>query len=235
MMSSIMNPFFHLAPLFTQTFIWLPTRLVLELFGRVKIEGLDNLKPIKGNVIFAMNHSSEIDPFLVPACLPMFSHFLPLFYATKGRDFYDNSGWRKYMFGGLFINFWGGHTVVSGVHDYKVSLKNHLRLADEGESFVVFPEGGITRDGNLRPAHGGVAFLAEYAGCPVVPVAVSGVYGMSARDFFGRKRKIMVRLGKPIYQTEFKGISEQNHTEGENIYKKQAEYVMDKIKKMMVA
>ena len=229
-----MNPFFHLAPLFTQTFIWVPTRFMLEFFGRLKIEGLENLDEVKANVIFAMNHSSEIDPFMIPASLPITSRFLPLFYATKGKDFYSNSGWRKYMFGGIFINLWGGHTVVSGAHDYKVSLKNHMKLANAGESFVVFPEGGITRDGNLRPAHGGLAFLADYAKIPIVPVAVSGVYGMSVIDFFERKRKITIRFGKPIYQEELKQLAESDHQEGENIYKKQSEYVMRKIREMVI-
>ena len=202
-----MNPFFHFAPLFTQTFIWLPTRLMLEWFGRIKIEGKENLKGIKHNVIFAMNHSSEIDPFIIPASLPIFSRFLPLFFATKGKGFYSN--------------FWGGHTVLSSNYDYKVSLKNHMRLADAKESFVAF-----------LPQHAWAAFLSDYAQCPIIPVAVSGISEMKWQDFFDRKTKIVVKFGRPIFQSELKGIIDQNHPVGENIYKKQTEYVMGKIEEM---
>ena len=103
---------YFIAPLFLQKFIWIPTRLILTIFGHIKIRGLEHLKGIPSKVIFACNHASEIDPFIVPASLPFWSRFSPLFYATRERAFYDTNGWRKYLFGGMFINAWGGYPAI---------------------------------------------------------------------------------------------------------------------------
>ena len=46
---------------------------MLLLFVRLEVRGLENLKGIETNVIFAANHPSELDPFLIPASKPSIS------------------------------------------------------------------------------------------------------------------------------------------------------------------
>jgi 1-acyl-sn-glycerol-3-phosphate acyltransferase len=185
-------------PFALQKIIWIPTRILLVIFGRLKIVGLENLSSISGGAIFAMNHSSEVDPFMVPSSLPFFSPFSPIFYATREKSFYTRSGWRKHLFGGTFIKMWGGYGVRAGLHDYARSLEEHLVIAKAGGSFCFFPEGGITDDGKLRPGKGGIGFMAHRSGLPVVPVALKGAFGMSLLDFFMRRRKLTIVFGKPI-------------------------------------
>lgn len=48
------------------------------------------------------------------------------------------------------------------------------RVRDEGQSFVVFPEGGRSRDGRLRDFKKGAFVLAIRLGLPVVPVICRG-------------------------------------------------------------
>jgi 1-acyl-sn-glycerol-3-phosphate acyltransferase len=229
-----MKPYF-IAPLFLQKLIWMPTRFTLWFFGHLKVEGLENIATVKGNVIFASNHSSEIDPFLVPSSLPFFSRFSPLFYATREKAFYDVNGWRKHLFGGLFINAWGGYGVKVGLNDYAKSLEEHIRILEDGASFCIFPEGGITRDGKLQPGKGGIAYMAEQGKVPVVPVAFTGQYRTKAADFFLRRKHIVVRFGRPIYQAELKeAIRRDSGTVmGVEVYKREAQYVMDKIGEML--
>jgi len=220
---------YFLSPLLLQKLIWIPTRLILVLFGHLEIYGLENLGPIKGNAIFAMNHSSEIDPFMVPASLPFWSRFSPLFYATRERSFYDRSGWRKYMFGGLFINSWGGYTALAGLHDYSKSLAVHSDIIRDGHSFCVFPEGGITPDGTLQPGKGGVAYLADVGQCPIVPVGVSGSYNTSVRDFFMGRKRIRISFGTPIYPDELRKAAAAEAAASGNVYKAEALEVMRRI------
>ncbi len=228
-----MNPYF-LIPLFLQQLIWLPTRFVLEIFGRLEVHGLENLKGLNNPVIFACNHSSEIDPFMVPASLPLFSRFSPIFYTTKEMKFYSANGWRKYLFGGWFIKMWGGYTAFSGLRDYQKSLSSHINVILHGGSFCVFPEGGITKNGNIQPARGGMAYLAERTGCPIVPVAISGVYGLSLASFFGRgllgKNKIKINFGKAITQEELNANVPPSTQLGDNAYKKKGDWVMGRVK-----
>lgn len=227
-----MKPYF-LAPLLLQKFIWIPTRLILWFFGHLKVEGLENLAGITGNAIFAANHASEIDPFLAPASLPFWSRFSPLFYTTREKEFYEGNGWRKHLFGGAFINAWGGYGVRVGLNNYEKSLETHCDILDDRGSFCIYPEGRRTPDGTIQPAKGGIAYLAECGGVPIVPVAFIGTYRTPVADFFLRRRHITVRFGKPIYQDELKRAVPRGEHLDPHVYKLEAEYVMGKVRGML--
>lgn len=220
---------YFVLPLLLQKFIWIPTRFILVIFGRVEIRGLEHLKGLQKPVIFASNHSSEIDPFMVPACLPFWSRFSPLFYITREKSFYSTNGWRKHLFGGLFINAWGGYSAQVGLNDYSKSLAEHLQIIKDGGSFCIFPEGGITKDGKLQQGKGGTTYLSESANVPIIPVTVFGVYGMSVVDFFMRKRKITVTFGEKILPAQLQDYAVANVTEEVGPYRTMAELVMNKI------
>lgn len=226
--------YYFFIPLLLQKLIWIPTRLTLSVFGNLSIRGLENLNEITGNVIFAANHAGEIDPFLIPASLPFWSRFSPLFYATREKSFYDTNGWRKHLFGGFFINAWGGYGVKVGLNNYEESLVEHIHIGQDGGSFCIFPEGGITPDGNLRQGKGGVAYLAARTGMAIIPVAFSGTYKTSVSDFFCRKRKIIVSFGKPIYQEELKAKIVNRDSLGLHVYSEEAHYIMEEIRKLMI-
>jgi 1-acyl-sn-glycerol-3-phosphate acyltransferase len=228
---------YFLPPLILQKLIWIPTRLVLVFFGHLKVKGLENVRVLydepRRPVIFACNHGSEIDPFMVPASLPFFSRFSPLFYAVREKSFYEGNGWRKHFFNGWFINLWGGYSATVGLHDYGRSLEQHIVILREGGSFCVFPEGSITRDGNIQPAKGGISYLAHSSPCSVIPVAISGVHGMSPLDFLRGKRRITVSFGKPIPSAELYKDHLAPHDPEENLWKKEAEFVMKKVGEMV--
>ena len=226
---------YFIIPLLLQKSIWIPTRLILIFFGRLEVRGLKNLKGINANVIFASNHPSELDPFLIPASLPFRSHFSPLFYATREKPFYDSCGWRRHLFGEQFIKMWGGYKVLVGLRDYEKSLPHHIRIVRDGGSLCVFPEGGKATHGNFQPAKGGVVYLAERSNCPIVPVGFSGLCKMTVSDFFFRRQKITVHFGKIIYPKELNvEVAESAAVDGK-IYKAKAEYVMERVKQLVPA
>lgn len=223
----IMN-LYEISPLVLQKLIWIPTRLILWFFTHLEISGLDNLKGIKTNVIFACNHSSELDPFFVPASLPMFSRFSPIYYTSREKSFYSNSGWRQIFYGGLFFKTWGSYPVLVGLRDYEKSLATHVKIIKEGGNVCIFPEGGTTKDGLLRPAKGGLSYLAKTTRIPIVPVAIKGVFGMTMRDFLMRTRRIKVIFGKPVtidelYQESF------DRSLSEDVHKMMSQLVMNRI------
>lgn len=224
-----MNQFFFISPLILQKAIWHATRVVLFFFCRFEVRGLENLQDIiklrsylnnKRGVIFAANHSSELDAIVVPAALPFFSVLLPVFYVSRPREFYQTSGWRQFFYGGFFFKLWGAHAAVSGSKNYERSLAPHIKILEHGGSVLIFPEGRKTRDGNIqKEAHGGVTYLAHRTECPVVPVRIFGDFNMSLSDFFLRRRRIVVVFGAPL-------VSTQN---GSTDYKKGAEKVLSAI------
>jgi 1-acyl-sn-glycerol-3-phosphate acyltransferase len=198
------NPLFFYSPLILQTAIWPIVRPLFWFFLRLKIAGLENLKNLPKGVIFASNHTSELDPILIPASLPFLSRFMPMFYVSRPRGFYQNSGWRQVFYGGFFFKLWGAHSAVSGHKNYGVSLSPHIRIIQHRRTVLFFPEGRKTKNGRvmLNEAHGGAAFLAEKTGLPIVPICVSGLYNITLKDFFLRRRRVSVTFGKPIYARE---------------------------------
>lgn len=63
-----------------------------------------------------------------------------------------------------------------------------------GDIVCIFPEGAITRDGQLSPFRKGVETIVQKNPVPVLPVAISGLWG----SFFSRKKgRAMSGLPKP--------------------------------------
>ena len=76
-----------------------------------------------------------------------------------------------------------------------------------GDLVGIFPEGKITRDGDLQPFKSGVARIVEATPVPVIPMALRGLWGsmFSRKDgpaFFKKPRgpfsPVELRVGKPI-------------------------------------
>lgn len=189
-------------PWILQTLIWIPTRITLRFFTSVKIEGWENVSKLPKGIIFALNHSSELDPILLPASFPFFSKFSPTFYTSREPEFYKRSGWRQHFYGGTFFKAWGAYPVFVGKHNYDVSLSHHIGFLKDRSSLCIFPEGQKTRDGLVQEGKGGVTYLAWKANVPIVPVYIRGVFEMTTGDFFLRRRKITVSFSQPIFPAE---------------------------------
>jgi len=56
------------------------------------------------------------------------------------------------------------------------------RVLADGDLLCIFPEGSITRDGQLQPFQGGVMKILKRRAVPVVPVALHNLWG----SFFSR-------------------------------------------------
>jgi len=186
-------------PTFLERFIWPATRIILKACAHFTVRGTENLETLPRGVIFAANHSSEADPIVVPAALPFFSKHLGVFYTSREQSFYRRSGWRQKIYGGTLFKLWGAYPVKAGTHDYETSLRNHIELLQKGKSVCIFPEGKKTDTGTIGEAKGGVGYLSLRTGRPVVPVAISGTYGLRLRNFIRGKSHIIVSFGKPLY------------------------------------
>jgi len=215
-------------PLFLQTIVWPIGWIITRVFLRIEIKGYENIKHLKTPVIFAVNHTSELDPIIVTAVLPPLSPMLPMFYTSRDGKFYNNIGLRaKIFYGKWFFKAWGAYPVRVGLNDYEKSLKHHvdILLCKKG-SVCIFPEGTRTKNGDLSPARGGVAYLAHKTSTPVVPVAISGVFKMTTKDFFLMKRKVRLVFGSPAYSQEFfKGETKITPDK----YKEHAQEIMDAV------
>ena len=149
--------------------------------------------PAKGAVLIASNHQSFFDPPLVGS---MIMQRQVSFVAKFGLFGFGPFAWLIRTLNSVPIR---EDTGDAG------AIKEVLRRLGSGDAVVIFPEGSRTPDGQMHQFKRGVALLVKRANCPVVPVAVEGVYKAwpihrKVPRFLGQRMAIM--YGEPIDSTE---------------------------------
>ncbi len=218
-------------PLIIQICLLVFLKPLFHFFLRLKVEGREHIPVHKKGLVIATNHITELDAILVGVISPFASGVLPLFFVAKPTEGYSNFGLRGLLYGGRLFRLLGAYRIYSGRRNYAYSLQHHLEILESGETVVIFPEGRRTLDGELQAARGGVAFMAHNKRVPVLPVGISGLYGITLKEFFLRKRQVTIKIGKPIQPKELfrtKKSFEKPH------YKREAQLVMHMIQKLMV-
>ena len=107
---------------------------------------------------------------------------------------------------------------------------HHIAIIRAGGSLCIFPEGHITRDGNIQSAKGGVAYLAYETKVPIIPVHLGGAYRISFFDFILRRRHLTVTYGEPMYVG-----NRLNASPSIDDFKSYANEIMNEVKKLRPA
>jgi 1-acyl-sn-glycerol-3-phosphate acyltransferase len=180
-------------------------KTIFIVFFNVKVTGLENLKSLDGGVIFASNHESDLDTFLIRTALPAFSRFAPLFTVARSSTVYNWHGWRRFVYMDWAFFALGAYGAPKGTHDYEKALKTFITIANSNHSVLIYI-GGMQKALNQKIENkGGTAYLAWRTGKPVIPVAIKGAFNISFRKFLSRP-KIEVCFGVPLeHSTLFKG------------------------------
>ena len=220
-----MKRFFYYTPIFLQKVGYIVFFIIYKIFLSIEVRGKENFKGLKGPVIIAANHTSELDVTTSAMTLPFFSPLLPMYYVTNPKEKYNTFGWRNYIYGGIFFNWLGGYPIHSGFKDYEISLENHLDILDNNGTVYIFPEGKRSEDGKPGPARGGLGFLVFETGATVVPVAINSFYGLTWKEFLLRKRKVTIEVLKPITLEELFETDEPVVDD----YRRASQIVMDRI------
>ena len=87
---------------------------------------------------------------------------------------------------------------IKGAGD-ATTLKKALKLLEQGGVIGIFPEGGVSLDGKLKPFMQGWAYLALKSGTPVVPTAVNkSKEVLPVGKYIPRRRRIEVAFGETL-------------------------------------
>ncbi len=150
---------------------------------RIRFEGRERLPDVPA--IYAFNHLSWSDPFVLMATLP----FRPRlsFFGPKEEDM-AIGGRNRLM-------HWTGATIPykPGKNDLLDATRRVATVVAAGGVVAIAGEGRIGAvEGRLLPLNDGPAYFALRSGVPLVPIAINGT---SWLRFGGRVR---VRVGEPI-------------------------------------
>ena len=144
---------------------------------RFKISG-DHHIPAKGAAVLACNHVSFIDPVLLMAASPR-----PIYFLMDHRIF------KTPVLGWLF-RLAKAIPIAPQSEDpaaYNAAFEAAAKVLRDGDLLAIFPEGGLTKNGELQAFKGGIMKIlanAERDGLdvPVIPMALTNLWG----SFFSR-------------------------------------------------
>jgi 1-acyl-sn-glycerol-3-phosphate acyltransferase len=194
---------------FSRAWSWLIMKTILS---PVKVTGLDKIDTAKPHV-YAVNHASALDIPVLYVNLPF--QFRIVF--KKELLVYPIVGWQLKRSGQVCIDQQKPTNSIAAIRSAVKSLK-------EGMPLVIFPEGGRTPDGEIKPFLPGAFFLAIKAQVDIVPVALVGTYQLLPMNTYHIKcRPLEMRVGEPISTTgmtmrDLEAVSGKVRKELERLY-----------------
>ena len=171
---------------FMRFLIWL---LVHTLY-RVRKIGMGNI-PDTGAVIVAANHVSFVDALILAGCIKRPIRFV-MYY-------------KIYQIPVLNFIFRTARAIpIAGQREDKAMYDQAFlameQALEDGDLLCIFPEGEITRDGEMNPFKPGIMRVLGAKPVPVIPVALQGLWGSlfsrkGGPAFFKLPRRLFARIG----------------------------------------
>jgi 1-acyl-sn-glycerol-3-phosphate acyltransferase len=163
-------------------------RLIMKtIFSPMRVVGFEKIDTSKPYV-YAVTHASAMDIPILYAYLPF--QFRILFKSELLS--YPIVGWHLRRSGQICINQQEPSRSIGSVRSALKSLKAGMPL-------VIFPEGGRTPDGEIKPFMAGAFFMAIKAQVDVVPVALVGTFDLLPMNTYHIKCQLLeMRVGEPI-------------------------------------
>jgi 1-acyl-sn-glycerol-3-phosphate acyltransferase len=169
---------YSLVPEFLMRFL---TWVLVNIMYRVTVRGLENI-PERGPVLLVSNHVSFMDPLVIGGSV-----------RRPVRFVMDHNIFRIPVLSFIFRT--ARAIPIAPAHEDRDAMQKAFDRVDaelaDGEVVCIFPEGKLTKDGEINEFKRGVEKILERRAVPVVPIALRGLWG----SFFSR------RSGKPPMST----------------------------------
>jgi long-chain acyl-CoA synthetase len=194
-----------------------------RFYCRLRTHGLENIRHAEEPGIFAVNHTSDLDPLAVllalPACirprvapamgLNMFHPYFERFghvsreerRAVKKVPKRQEKPVRRSLYGFAYylITFLFQTFPFPQATAYRSSFEYIGELLDRGFWILIFPEGIVSPTGEFQHFHGGIAAIAEKTAAPIYPVGIKGMREvLPPGKRWPKRRRVDVCFGKPL-------------------------------------
>ncbi|WP_265946250.1 MFS transporter [Dechloromonas sp. A34] len=159
--------------------------LLIKAAYRLRTEGAEHI-PEEGAAVLVCNHVSFVDSLVVMSASPR-----PVRFVMDHR-----------IFGLPLLSYIFRHgraiPIASAKEDQVLMEKAFAEVSaalKNGELVAIFPEGGLTPDGELQTFRPGIARMLESDPVPVVPMALTGLWGSYFSRIDGAVMKKPFRRG----------------------------------------
>jgi 1-acyl-sn-glycerol-3-phosphate acyltransferase len=170
---------------------WGGVRWWLRLWNGLRVHGSANL-PAEGPFVLVANHASHLDALVLGAALPLHlrDSLSPL---AAGDVFFERVPVAAFATAALnALPVWRRRAGKQGLVDLR------QRLVEGASVYVLFPEGGRTRDGRLMRFKPGIGMLVAGTPVPVVPCYLKGTFeALPANRVVPRPHRITLWVGQP--------------------------------------
>ena len=169
--------------------------VLANVFFKIEVTGGENI-PKAGAALIVANHVSYADAILAGYATHRFIRFLmwkPIYEVRFARPIFD-------ILKAIPIDNGTPKATVRSLKAAHEELQN-------GKLVGIFPEGQITRDGEVAPFERGYERVIRGIDCPIIPVHIEGMWGHPLSRKGGNafqswdvwfRPKISVRVGKPV-------------------------------------
>ena len=159
---------------------------VLGIYWRLRLTGAVDKIPREGPLIVASNHTSFLDPWLLPVVFPR-----PIHWLITDKWYYKSKLWK------LYFDAFG--TVPLRSRDPRGTIEAVREMLAQGKVCGIFPEGRISYDGRIQRFQSGVSRIAGVSGAPILPVGVRGSFESLPRTRrIPRPSRITFHVGEPL-------------------------------------
>ena len=187
--------------------------LILKtIFSPVTVTGLDRIDTSRPHV-YAVNHASAMDIPVLYAHLPFQFRIM----AKKELFRYPFMGWHLKRSGQIRVD---QQNPMASIGD----LKSAVKTLKAGMPVVIFPEGGRTSTGQIKPFLPGAFFLAVRGQVDIVPLAIIGTFELLPMNTYHiRPRPLELLVGEPISTQgytlrDLEALAERVKTAVEDLY-----------------
>lgn len=170
--------------------VWLLSHTIY----RVRVEGRERV-PERGGALLVSNHVSYIDGILL--LLHTYRPIRMVAYAD-----YVQRWWIRYLAKDM-----GTIPISPGKRSVVESIRTARQAVRDGELVCIFPEGHVTRTGQMGPFRPGFLSILKGTGAPLIPIYLGGLWGSifsyeRGKVFWKWPRRwpypVWIRLGPPI-------------------------------------
>lgn len=172
----------------------------LKVLFRPWVEGSQHI-PESGGVIFASNHLSFSDSFILPLLVPRKMTFI------AKSDYFTGTGFKGWFSRTFFTGVGQKPVDRSGGRASEAAIHTGVRILEQGDIFGIYPEGTRSPNGTLYRGKTGVARIGLLAKAPIVPVAMINTFeiqppGQLRPQFL----RVGVRIGAPLDFSRYDGL-----------------------------